>query len=116
MGKILKKILEHKIVSSVFLLGFLLIVGGWVKAYFALKSISQPLIVHFNNAVGINQIGGLGDLSAVAVFGLVSLAFDFLLSIELDQRDPFLGTITAAAGLFLSILIFIGFSAIISVN
>ena len=116
MIKVFKKILEHKIVSLVFLLSFILVIGGWLKAYIALREISQPLIVHFNNAVGINQIGNLGDLAAVGVFGLVALALNFFVSLELDERDPFLGKITAAAGLFLSILIFIGFSAIISVN
>lgn len=112
----MQKIIKHKIISSAFLVSFLLVTIGFVRAYFTLRSVSQPLIIHFNNALGINQIGGLWDLAAVAVFGLVSLGFDFLLSIELDERDPFLGKITAAAGLFLSILIFIGFSAIISVN
>lgn len=112
----MQRFLKHRIVSLTFLLGFLLIIGGWLRAYFALRNVSQPLIVHFNNALGINQIGNLKDLAAAAVFGIVSLIFDFLLSLELDERDPFLGKLTAAAGLFLAILIFIGFSAIISVN
>ncbi len=112
----MQKLLKHRIVSLTFLLGFFLIIGGWLKAYFVLRGIPEPLIVHFNNALGINQIGGLKDLAAVAVFGIVSLIFDFLLSLELDERDQFLGKLTAAAGLFLAILIFIGFSAIISVN
>ncbi|MDO8664203.1 MAG: hypothetical protein Q7K44_01480 [Candidatus Liptonbacteria bacterium] len=116
MIKVFKKILEHKIVSLVFLLGFLLIIGGWLKVYVALREVSQPLIVHFNNAVGINQTGNLKDLAAVGIFGLVALALDFFVSIELDERDPFLGKITAAAGFFLASLIFIGFSAIMSVN
>ncbi|OGY99933.1 MAG: hypothetical protein A3B13_01975 [Candidatus Liptonbacteria bacterium RIFCSPLOWO2_01_FULL_45_15] len=116
MIKIFKKILEHKIVSLVFLFGFILVIGGWLKAYIALREVSQPLILHFNNAVGINQIGNLGDLAAVGIFGLVALVLDFFVSIELDERDQFLGKMTAAAGLFLAILIFIGFSAIISVN
>ncbi len=112
----MKKILKHKIISFVFLFSFILVLGGWIKTYILLRKVSQPLIVHFNNAVGINQIGNLGDLAAVGIFGLVALALDFFVSIELDGRDPFLGKITAAAGLFLAILIFIGFSAIISVN
>lgn len=112
----MEKILKHKIVSLVFLLGFLLVIGGWIKAYIALRNISQPLIVHFNNAVGINQIGNLNDLAAVGIFGLAALGIDFFISLELDERDSFLGKITASAGLFLAILIFIGFSAIISVN
>ncbi len=112
----MQKILKHKIVGLVFALGFILVIGGWIKAYIVLRNISQPLIVHFNNAVGINQIGNLGDLAAVGIFGLVALALDFFISIELDERYSFLGKITAASGLFLAILIFIGFSAIISVN
>ncbi len=112
----MQKILKHKIVSLVFLFSFLLVIGGWLKAYIALREISQPLIVHFNNAVGINQIGNLGDLAVVGIFGLVALVLDFFISLELDERDPFLGKVTAAAGLFLASLIFIGFAAIISVN
>lgn len=112
----MRRILEHRIISAAFLTGFILIVAGWLRAYFTLRNVSQPLIVHFSNAAGINQIGGMKDLAAVAIFALVLLALDFLLSLELDERDPFLGKITAAAGLFLAILIFIGFSAIISVN
>ena len=108
--------LEHRAVSLMFGFGFLLVLIGWVRAYFMLRGVEQPLIVHFNNAFGINQIGGLADLSAVAVFAVVSLFFDLFLSIELDKRDPFLGKLTAAAGLFIAILIFIGLSVIISVN
>ncbi|MEK7546685.1 MAG: hypothetical protein AAB536_00680 [Patescibacteria group bacterium] len=112
----MQKILRHKTVSIAFLLSFLFIIGGWLWAYFSLRKIQQPLIVHFNNSAGINQIGGLGDLAAVSAFGIVFLILDFLISLELDERDRFLGKLTAAAGLFLAVLIFIGFAAIISVN
>ncbi len=112
----MKKFLEHKMVNSIFLFSFLLVFFGWAIAYFSLRKVYQPLVLHFSDAAGINQIGGLGDLSAVAVFAIVSLVFDLLLSIELDKRDPFLGKVTAAAGFFIAVLIFIGFSAIISVN
>ena len=110
------KILKHKIISLFFGLSFILVIAACIRAYIALRNISQPLIVHFNNALGINQIGNLGDLAAVGIFGLVALALDFFISLELDERDSFLGKITAAVGLFLAVLIFIGFSAIISVN
>lgn len=112
----MKRFLKHRIVSFLFIVSFFLVVIGWIRAYFALRNVQQPLVVHFNNAFGINQIGGLADLAAVAAFGIVSLIIDFFLSIELDERDPFLGKLTASAGLFFAILIFIGLSAIISVN
>lgn len=116
MKKNIERLLKHRTVSFTFAISFLLIIIGWIRAYFALRGIQQPLIIHFNNAFGINQIGGLADLSAAAVFGIVSLIIDFFLSMELDERDPFLGKLTAAAGLFFAALIFIGLSVIISVN
>ncbi len=111
-----KKFVRFKAVSSVFLLSFLFVIGGWLWAFFALRNISQPLIIHFNNFLGITQIGGLNDLTVVALFGAISLILDFLLALELEERDWFLGKLTAAFGLFFSILLFIGFVAIISVN
>ncbi|MBI4085017.1 MAG: hypothetical protein HY432_00730 [Candidatus Liptonbacteria bacterium] len=112
----MRKILEHKAVGLTFVISLLFVLSGWIWTLSALRNTHQPLIVHFNNVLGINQIGGLKDLSAVAIFGIVSLLFDFVISIEFDKRDKFLGKFTAAAGLFFSILIFIGFAAIISVN
>ena len=41
---------------------------------------------------------------------------NFFLALELEARDWFLGKIVAAATLVLSVLIFIAFAAIISVN
>ncbi len=112
----LKKFSKFKIVTSAFAVSFCFVMGGWLWAYLALRKVSQPLIIHFNNAVGINQIGDLYDLTAVVLFGLIALLLDFCIALELEERDWFLGKLTAAAGLFLSILIFIGFAAIISVN
>lgn len=111
-----KKFLKFRIVSGAFLASVFLIVGGWLWAFFALRKDTQPLILHFSDAVGINQIGGLGDLSAVAVFALAAVTLDFVIALELEERGAFLGKLLAVGGLFLAILIFIGFTAIISVN
>ena len=116
MRNFFKKIVKFKTISAVFLLSFLFIVGGWLWAFFALRKISQPLIIHFNDVLHINQVGSLNDLTIVALFGLISLVLDFLIALELEERDWFLGKLTAAFGLFFSVLLFIGFAAIISVN
>ena len=112
----IKKFVKFKAISSVFLLSFLFVIGAWLWAFFALRKISQPLIIHFNNVLGISQIGNLNDLSMVAIFGLISLILDFCITLEFEERDWFLGKLAAAFGLFFSILLFIGFAAIISVN
>ena len=114
--QVFKKFAKFRVVGTAFVLSMLFVAGGWLWVFLALRKNAQPLILHFSDAVGINQIGGLKDLSAVAVFGLAAVILDFLIAFELEARDGFLGKLTAAVGLFFAILIFIGFSAIISVN
>lgn len=112
----LQKFLKFKIITVSFAIGYFLVVLGWIWSFLALKGDKQPLILHFSNSGGISQIGGVKDLTTVAVFSLIFLTADFLLALELEERDWFLGKMLAAGAVFLSILIFIGFAAIIGVN
>ena len=93
-----------------------LVLGGWFWAFFALKNIDQPLIIHFTNQLGITGIGGLGDIAQLGILGLVIVLVDGLLAFPLDARNIFLGKLLAAGTLLASALIFIAFWAIISVN
>ena len=111
-----KRIVKFKVASFIFLASFILILGGTLWAYFALRGIAQPLILHFNDLVGINQTGGVADLLQIGATGIVFVLINFFLTLELEERNVFLGKLLAAATLFLSILIFIGFAVIISVN
>ena len=99
-----------------FLLSFVLVLGGTIWSYFALRGIAQPLILHFNNLAGINQVGGVADLLQFGGTGIVFVLVNFFIALELEERDVFAGKLLAAAALFVSVLIFIGFAAIISVN
>lgn len=115
-GAVWERIKRSKAVSIAFGASALLVVGGWFRAYFALRATTQPLIIHFNNYEGINQIGGMGDLLNTAIFGLVVVLVNFVLALALEERDRFLGKLTAAATVVFAILLFIGFSVIVSVN
>ena len=112
----LKRILKFRLVGSVFLSSFLFVSAGMIWAYFALRRIVPPLIIHFNNLTGINQTGDLTDLLKVGVTGIVFVLMNFFIALELEERDIFGGKLLAAATFFVSALIFIGFAAIISVN
>ncbi len=116
MKTILRQLVRFRVVSAAFALSFLFVAGGWLWAYIAMRKINQPLILHFNNYVGITQIGDLADLTYPGILGLVVIFINFLIAFNLEERDWFLGKLMAAATLFFSILIFIGFAAIISVN
>ena len=111
-----KDLFKYKINTVSFITSLILVTGGWFWAYFALREIKLPLIIHFSNITGINQVGYFWDLAKVGIFGIIVVAVNFLISVELEKRDKFLGKLTSAVTLFLSILIFVYFMAIISVN
>ncbi len=111
-----RKILKSKAISSLFLLSAVSVAAGTLWAYSALKSAGSILILHFNNVVGINQIGGVGELIGVGITGLIVVVVNFLIAMELEARDLFLGKLLTGATLLFGILLFIGFAAIISVN
>jgi hypothetical protein len=110
------KILRYKVISAAFGLCFVLVGGGVLWAYVALKNVSGPLILHYNSIEYITQIGDLRALLAAGVFGLIALLVNFILALELKEREWFLGELLAAGSVFMSTLIFIAFAAIISVN
>jgi hypothetical protein len=94
----------------------LLVAGGWVWAFVALRYTASPLALHFNADIGISQIGSLRNVSSIALISLVAVAADAIIGISLLERDRFLAWLTASAALLFSILIFIALAAIISFN
>ena len=112
----LKKLFKYKIPNFTFLLGLALVLSGWLWAFFALGTITTPLIILFDSTTGINQVGYVGDLVKVGVFGMMVILVNFFISIELEERMPFWGRLTSFMTVFLGILIFIYFAAIVSVN
>ena len=110
------KILKFRIISSIFLASFIMVLGGTLWAYFSLRGASGPVVIHFNDLTGINLIGGYSDLIMMGIAGLIFIFVNFLITLELEERDRFLGKLAAAATVLLSILIFIALAAIISVN
>ena len=111
-----RKIFEYKTITGMYGLSFALVTGGFLWVYLALKDTPEPLILHYNSITYINQIGGFWSLMGVGVLSLLMLGINFVLSLELKDREWFLGEFISAATIFMSILIFIACAAIISVN
>ncbi len=112
----MKRFLKYKILGDIFLASLILVAGGTVWAYASLRNVSGPLILHFNNLSGINQIGDAGELVWIGATGILMVLVNFIIATELEARDWFLGKLLAGGTLLLAILLFIGFAAIISVN
>ncbi len=107
---------ELKILSSFFGIGLVFVLAATIWSYFALKDARQPLILHFNNLVGITQIGGVNSLVGAGITSIVVIAVNFVVTMELIKRDRFLGWSVATSTIFLAVLIFMSFAAIIGVN
>jgi len=112
----MKKIFKYKVPNFAFFVSLVLVLGGWLWSFFDLREVTTPLVILFDSTTGINQVGYAGDLAKVGVFGLLVVVVNFLISIELERRLPFWGRLTSFITIFLGILIFIYFAAIISVN
>ena len=107
---------KHAIVLVTALTAFVLAFSAWLWAYVALRNVAGPLIIRFNNYAGITQIGGLREMGWIAVSGIVFILADSMIALALDERDGLMGKILSLAALFLAVLLFISFAAIISVN
>ena len=118
MREVLRKELlrRYRIVTAAGAASVLLVLIAWGWAYNALRGISQPLIIHFTKATGITQIGHFSFLSGVAVASLVGICVNIALAYALEERNRAIGKFFAGATVFLAVLIFIAFAAIISVN
>lgn len=112
----IKKLAKAKIIVFFFSSGLAFVLGGFFWAYFSLLEIKEPLIIHSNDIVRINQVGDVQDLVKIVVVGLIVTVFNFFISLELEKRDWFLGKLLGAATMFFDILLFIAFAAIISAN
>lgn len=112
----MKQIFRYRGVSAYFMIGLVLVLGGWVWAYEALKAIHQTLIIHFNNYAGIDQVGSVANLIPIGVFGIVLTFVNWFISLSLMRTAPTLGKVMTFITLFFDVLIFIVFAAIIGVN
>lgn len=111
-----RKIFRYKFQNLTFLLATVLILGGWIWAFLALRNLPKGIVTGFNSDVLINQIGSVSDFSAIGFFGILMVFFNFLISTELESRDSRFAKAVALVTALIGVLIFIYFSAIIGVN
>lgn len=110
------ELLLRRIFIAAFSVSALFIAGGFVWALIALWGVSPALIIHFTAGVGINEVGAIWRLCAVAALAVSAVCVNFLIAMELERRGWFLGALIAAATVLFGVLIFMYFRSIIFVN
>jgi hypothetical protein len=115
MKNLIARLFRYKWTGIAFALSLTLVLAGWIWAWVRLRG-SSSLTLHFSAYTGINRVGSLSDLHTFGFLGLLMLALNWLIAMSFEERDWFLGKLTAFAGLALGILIFIGFMVIMNVN
>jgi hypothetical protein len=111
-----KFILDNRFLTSLLGASFILLIAALVASYVKLAAIEEPLILHWSEYTGINQIGSFADLALLVSTGLIMWGVNCALAFTLDSRQALLGKIVALGTLFVSALLFLAFMAIIAVN
>jgi hypothetical protein len=110
------KFLKYKTISIVSLISILTALGALLWAYFSLRGVGGPLILHFDDIEGITSVGSIGNLLFTGFLGTLITFINSFLAVELEDRDPFLGKLVAGLTLIFAVLLFIAFAAILNVN
>lgn len=110
------KFKRHRDLGLISGAGIVFSLAGYAWLFWKLNSFGQTIVMHFNNLEGINQYGRLEQLLWLGGFGLILNFINLILTMELADRDMLLAKIVAGANIFLGILLFIAFAAIIGVN
>lgn len=114
--KNLKKFFKYRINNLSLVFGFVLIFGGWLWAFLKLREVETPVVILYSNIKGVTRAGEVGEFLKVLVFGLLVILVNFFISAELEERSRFWARLSSFFTVILSVLIFIYFAAIISVN
>jgi hypothetical protein len=111
-----KTIINNKFVFYFSVLSLTSVLVSFSSAIFALNKVNQVLIIHFSHLIGIDKVGSVSAIYWLGVLSLFLVLINSFLSYYLESKDRFLGKFLAATNLFMAVLIFIFFFAIISIN
>jgi len=107
---------KYKMVSGLLAASAIFVLTGFIWALAGLRTMSGPMLLHFNDLQGITATGNTSVIVFAGIFGMVVVVLNTCLAFEFEERSPFFGKLTAVLTLTFAILLFIAFAAILSVN
>lgn len=113
----IRKFLDDNFITITCSVAMAFVLGGFIWALIALPlSGANSFILHFNDIQGITSAGGIGGIVFMGMLAVLIIFMNFAIAREFEPRNRFFGRFLASLTLIVSILLFIGFVAIINVN
>lgn len=112
----MKRFHSHPVITALFIGSLAVAAGTALWAHLVFRNIAGPIVVHFNGREGITRIGTVADLDRMLAFEVALIAANALVAFGLPDKEALVRATVAGATIAMSLLIFIGFAAIISVN
>lgn len=103
-------------IRSSFIISIILIAIGLVLTYNAFKTTEHLLVIHFDAYRGIDFLGDKSDVFRILYGGGAIVLVNIFLSWLLYSRERFLSRIISFSSVFLSLLILVAVTVIISIN
>ena len=107
--------MKYRLVSSLCGGAFFIVLAGQGLVLYHLPLADELIVVHYTRQ-GIDQFGSIWQVLSYGLVAWSIIIMNFLIALELEERDWLWGKVVAGMTLGLAILLFISFQAIISVN
>ncbi len=107
--------MKYRLVSALCGGALFVVLLGHALVFYYLHSAGQLIVVHYTRQ-GIDQFGSIWQVLSYGIVAWSIIIINFLIALELEERDWLWGKVVAGMTLGLAILLFISFQAIISVN
>jgi hypothetical protein len=113
----MKNLIKNK---DVFVLNYVAISISLVSFFFVFFNLinlfNRSLVVHFDDINGVTKMGNFTDIILIAVTGIIVTVLNFFISIEVEKKDKFLARIISIVSILFAVLLFIAFTAILTMN
>jgi hypothetical protein len=103
-----------KSIAISFLISFLLLSVGLAIAYVKLADVDAFLAIHFDQQHSIDFLGTKADVFKILLSGVVLNAFNLFCAYIFSRREHFLSVLFSFFSIFVSVLILLSVSVIIS--
>jgi len=109
-------IFKDKNLRLIFSAATIVLIITAVVGYFKFGAETEKIIIHFDIFRGVDILGNKIDVLAIIIYGFIVSAINFFLADFLYERERFLSYVFSFTTLFLSFLILVVISIIISKN